>query len=136
MAESSLFNRDAVLLYVDAAREAMRSAHFNFDGGFFGVAVNRAYYAFFYAATGLLLTVDLTRSKHSGVLAAFREQFVKPGIISVEDSRAYGEAMELRNVTDYEMLGRVDEDMARVVIEQADRFISNCEAYLITKGYP
>ena len=44
--------------------------------GFNGVAINRAYYAFFYAATALLLTLDVTRSKHSGVMGAFRERFV------------------------------------------------------------
>jgi uncharacterized protein (UPF0332 family) len=113
----------------------MRSARFNLDGGFYGVAVNRAYYTFFYAATALLLTLDLTRSKHSGVLAAFREHFVKPGTFSIQDSQAYGEALELRNVTDYEMLGKVDENQARGVVENAERFVRDCEAYLTTKGY-
>ena len=43
-----------------------RTAQFNLENDFYGVAINRAYYAFFYAATALLLTLDLTRSKHSG----------------------------------------------------------------------
>ncbi len=66
-------NRESVLLYFDGAREALGHAQFNLDGGIHGVAVNRAYYAFFYAATALLLTIDLTRSRHSGVMSAFRE---------------------------------------------------------------
>jgi uncharacterized protein (UPF0332 family) len=135
MNESALVNQQAVLVYLDGARDALRSAQFNLDGGFYGVAVNRAYYAFFYAATALLLTLDLTRSKHSGVLAAFREHFVKPGSFSVHDSRAYGEALELRNVTDYEMLGKVDEDQAHTVVDNANRFVAHCETYLTTKGY-
>jgi uncharacterized protein (UPF0332 family) len=135
MDESTLTNRQAVLVYLDGTRDALRSAQFNLDGGFYGVAVNRAYYAFFYAATALLLTMDITRNKHSGVLAAFRERFVKPGIFSVHDSHAYGEALELRNVSDYEMLGKVDEEQARSVVENADRFIAGCETYLTTKGY-
>jgi uncharacterized protein (UPF0332 family) len=130
MDESTLTNRQAVLVYLDGARGALRSAQFNLDGGFYGVAVNRAYCAFFYAATALLLTMDITRNKHSGVLAAFRERFVKPGIFSVHDSHAYGD-----NVSDYEMLGKVDEEQARSVVENADRFIAGCETYLTTKGY-
>jgi uncharacterized protein (UPF0332 family) len=106
---STVTNRQAVLVYLEGAQDALRSAQFNLDGGFYGVAVNWAYYAFFYAATALLLTADITRNKHSGVLAAFREHFVKPGTFSVHDSHAYGEALELRNVSDYEMLGKVDE---------------------------
>ncbi len=135
MDEAELNNKQAVLIYLDGVRDALHSARFNLDGGFYGVAVNRAYYAFFYAATALLLTLDLTRSKHSGVMAAFRQYFVKVGIFSTHDSRAYGEAFELRNVTDYDMLGKADEAQARAVVENGDRFLEHCEAYLKTKGY-
>lgn len=86
------------------------------------MAVNRAYYAFFYTATALLLTLNITRSKHSGVMAAFREHFVKTNVFTIDHSRAYGDAFELRNVTDYELLGRADESEARTVVENARLF--------------
>jgi len=135
MGKSELNNRQAIYIYLDGAREAIRSARFNLSGGFYGVAVNRAYYAFFYTATALLLTLDLTRSKHSGVMAAFREHFVKSGLFPVDDSRDYGEAFEARNTTDYEMLGKADETQARTVVKNAARFVEHCETYLATKGY-
>lgn len=135
MDESKLMNQQAVLLYIDGAREALHTARFNLDNGFYGATINRAYYSIFYAATALLLTLDLTRSKHSGVLAAFRENFVKPGIFSVEDSRGYGEAFELRNVTDYETLGKAEEVQARTTVENASRFFEQCKVYLSMKGY-
>ena len=71
MDEPESINREAVAIYMDGARDAVASARYNLDGEFYGVAVNRAYYAFFYAATALLLTLDMTRSKHSGVLPSF-----------------------------------------------------------------
>lgn len=132
---SEPINREAVLIYFDGARDALRNAHYNLDGDFFGPAVNRTYYAFFYAATALLLTLDITRSKHSGVMSAFREHFVKPGIFSVEDSRAYGEAFQLRNVTDYQMVGKADETQSRAILENARHFIEHCQVYLTKKGY-
>jgi uncharacterized protein (UPF0332 family) len=135
MDEPEIINRQAVLLYLDGARNALHGAQYNLDGSFYGVAVNRAYYTFFYAATALLLTLDITRSKHAGVMAAFREYFVKPGTFPIQDSRAYGEAFELRNVTDYEMLGEVDSVRAHDVAENASRFVERCETYLATKGY-
>ena len=135
MDEAQDTNREAVLVYIHGAREALKSAQYNIDGSFYGVAVNRAYYAFYYAATALLLTLDITRSKHSGVLAAFREHFVRPGKFSVQDSRAYGEAFELRNVTDYEMLGQADSDQAQAIVEQANRFVDRCQTYLTTERY-
>jgi uncharacterized protein (UPF0332 family) len=135
MTVSDSSNKQAVLLYLEGAQDALNSAQFNLDNGFHGVAINRAYYAFFYAATALLLTLDLVRSKHSGVMAAFREYFVKPGLFPVGDSRAYGEAFESRNATDYEMLGKADQAQAQIVVENATRFVEHCQTYLATKGY-
>jgi uncharacterized protein (UPF0332 family) len=135
MDEPERVDREAVTIYMDGARDALASAQYNLDGEFYGVAVNRAYYAFFYAATALLLTLDMTRSKHSGVLAAFREQFVKSGAFPIGDSQAYGEAFELRNVTDYEMLGQADSVQAHDAVQNARRFVERCERYLVEKAY-
>ncbi len=128
-------NREAVLVCLNGAHEALRSAQHSLDGEFYGTAINRAYYAFFHAATALLLTLDLTRSKHSGVMGVFRKRFVKPGIFSVQDSKAYGRAFQLRNITDYRMVGRADKDKAHTTVENARRFVGHCETYLIGKGY-
>lgn len=135
MGSSEPVNREAVRLYLEGAKSAIRSAHYNLDGGFHGVAVNRAYYAFFYVATALLLTEDVSRRKHSGVLAAFREHFVKSSRFPIQHSYDYGEAFELRNVTDYEMLGKASEMQARAVVENAERLIERCVAYLGAEGY-
>jgi uncharacterized protein (UPF0332 family) len=68
-----------VSLYVEHAREMLEVAAHNIAEGFYSSAINRAYYAIFYAANALLSTQGLARGKHSGVIAAFRERFVKPG---------------------------------------------------------
>jgi len=135
MDELQTTNSEAVLVYLDGARRALHDARYNLGGALYGVAVNRAYYAFFYAATALLLTLDITRSKPAGVMAAFREHFVKPGIFPIQDSHAYGEVFELRNVTDYEMLGQADSVQSQAVVESASRFVERCETYLTVKGY-
>ena len=135
MNEPSLVNREAVLPYLEGARNALQGAQYNLDGGFDGIAVNRAYYAFFYAATALLLVLDITRSKHAGVLAAFREHFVKAKVFSIEDSHAYGSAFELRNVADYEMLGQIDSTQAQAAVESAQGFVERSEIYLTGRGY-
>jgi uncharacterized protein (UPF0332 family) len=135
MNESAIANRQAVVAYLEGARDALQGAQYNLEGSFYGIAVNRAYYAFFYAATALLLTLDISRSKHAGVMAAFRECFVKPGAFSLQDSRAYGEAFELRNVADYEMMTNVDQAQAEAAVDSAVGFVERCSAHLATKGY-
>jgi hypothetical protein len=68
-------------------------------------------------------------------MSAFREHFVRTGIFAVEDSDAYGTAFQLRNITDYRMVGKADEADARAVVESASRFTNHCEIYLLEKGY-
>jgi uncharacterized protein (UPF0332 family) len=93
--------------------------------------VNRAYYAIFYAANALLVTKGLERSKHSGVIAAFRQHFVKTGIIESEFSRFYGEALEQRHAGDYD-LASPDQVTATRSLEHAEQFVQRIEQALRT----
>ncbi len=71
------------------------------DRGFHAQAVSRAYYAAFYAAAEALLALGETRSKHSGVIAAFTRLVVKEGGIDEEIGRALRSLFNQRNVADY-----------------------------------
>ena len=73
-----------IQLYLDRADQDLRAAEDNIRRGFYGVAVTRAYYAMFYAASALLVSEGIARSKHSGVHAAFGQHFVKTGLIETE----------------------------------------------------
>lgn len=73
-------------LYIEHARQMLEVAAYNLANDFYGSAINRAYYAIFYAANALLATRGLSRSKHSGVVAAFRQHFIRPGLIESEYS--------------------------------------------------
>lgn len=92
-------------LYLSHAREALQAARLNMEHGFYSTAINRAYYAIFYAASALLLAHGLVRGKHRGVIAAFREHFVKPGLIEPEYSDIYGAVMDARMDSDYGLRG-------------------------------
>lgn len=54
-------NEESIRLYMEAAREALEAGRFNLGGGYAGLAANRSYYAFFYAASALLLSRDETK---------------------------------------------------------------------------
>lgn len=64
-------------------------------------AVNRFYYAAFYAARALLALRELDSSRHSGVISLFQTQFVKPGLIATEKAKALPRAFEKRQKSDY-----------------------------------
>src|SRR3972149_9305736 len=88
--------------YMDYARRVLRTGKLALDDGDWVSAINRAYYAIFYAANAVLELQGLERNKHSGVLSLFRQKYVKTGLIEVEYSQIYGTAFEARNESDYE----------------------------------
>jgi uncharacterized protein (UPF0332 family) len=127
--------RQTVKTYLGAAHDALAGGQFNFDGGYYAIAVNRAYYATFYAANALLATKGLARGKHSGTISAFRQSFVKPGLIEPEYSAIYGSLMDDRHISDYDMDTRIEPEQAESDVESARKFVARIETYLRQEGW-
>jgi len=122
--------RQEIRMYVEHAREMLEVAALTLSEGYPDSAVNRAYYAIFYAANALLVTEGLSCSKHSGVIAAFRERFVKPGCIEIEYSRIYGRVMDDRHTSDYEIEIPVDAAVAQRDLTDSRLFVERIERHL------
>lgn len=135
MPEKMINRRREVALYMDHARQMIEVAANNRDGGFYASAVNRAYYAIFYAANAMLSIQDLARSKHSGVISAFRQHFVKTGLIEAEFSDIYGLVMDHRHVSDYELELSIDNQQAESDLLDAARFVERIERWLKQEGW-
>ncbi len=97
-------------------------------------AVNRAYYAMFYAVLAVLATKGLGSSKHSGAISLFDREFVKPGDLPKELSRSLHMAFERRQQADYGELTHLDESVVTRVTEEAEAFIQDVAAYMKSKG--
>ncbi|RLC79933.1 MAG: HEPN domain-containing protein [Chloroflexi bacterium] len=117
-------------MYLDHVRQSLESAASNIENDFYATSINRSYYAIFYAASVLLLTKDISRSKHGGVIAAFRQHFVKPGLIETEYSDIYGDVMEARVDSDYDMTFDADPTTAAERLVDARRFVERVIQYL------
>lgn len=83
------------------SRRELEAARFLADGGFAAQAISRAYYAAFYAAEEALLALGETRSKHSGVLAAFEKVVVREGGVDPATGRCLRSLFRRRNEADY-----------------------------------
>ena len=119
-----------VALYIENANESLSVAQLNLDNDFYAAAINRAYYAIFYAANALLATRKLARSKHSGVLSAFRQHFIKPELLSSELSEIYGQVMDDRHEGDYEIIIATSKEDAEVDLLQARHFVEEIKTWL------
>ena len=116
--------------YSAQAYEALKAADDNVRLGHYTTALNRAYYAMFYAANALLATKGIQRAKHSGVLAAFRQEFVKTGLIEAEYSDSYGSAMDARHESDYAVGRIISRELTLAYLKDAQRFVARVEQYL------
>jgi uncharacterized protein (UPF0332 family) len=119
-----------VALYLENADEALSVAQLNLDNDFYAAAINRAYYAIFYAANALLATQKLARSKHSGVLAVFRQHFIKTELLPTELSVIYGQVRDDRQEGDYEIMIATSKEDAEIDLDQARYFVEEVKAWL------
>jgi len=122
--------RQEVTLYIENAEEALSVAQLNLDNDFYAAAINRAYYAVFYAANALLATLKLARSKHSGVLSAFRQHFIKTELLPSELSEIYGLVMDDRHEGDYEIIAATSKEDADTDLQQARHFVDEVKVWL------
>lgn len=123
-----------IRLYLERAQEDLEAASSNLQHGFYAVTVTRAYYAMFYAASALLASKGISRSKHSAVLAAFGEHFAKTGLIEADYAKSFGYAFDARLDSDYDIAFATDRTLAEGVLHEAGRFVQRCQQYLREAG--
>jgi uncharacterized protein (UPF0332 family) len=97
--------------YLNKAMRAIASARLLLDAGDVDGACNRAYYAMFDAAHAALLQVSADSKPaetktHRGLIAAFGNHLVKPGILSVEFGKSLNQVERIRLLADYTLHGR------------------------------
>ena len=115
------------------ARRSLSAAERLLRDGDNDFAVSRAYYAMFYAAQALLLTRDIRRSKHSGVIAAFNQQFIQSGELPHELFIRFRDGFEDRAEGDYG-LSVISEEQARTGIAAAREFVEEIVRRLAALG--
>jgi uncharacterized protein (UPF0332 family) len=115
---------------VERADEEMRATRKLIEDGLYRIACTRAYYAAFLMTTAVLLTLNVARTKHSGVEAAFHEQFIRGARIEAEYGRLYALLRKTREDSDYNDRVIATEDMARQRLADAERFVARLERYL------
>ena len=98
-------------------------------------AVNRAYYAAFYAVLALLQTLGKTPRRHRGVLALFDTECVRAGLLPKELSAALHQLFDARQEDDYRRLDPVLPEEATEFIAIAEQFVQAIRNYMLNAGY-
>jgi uncharacterized protein (UPF0332 family) len=115
---------------LDKALRALRAAELLLDSGDPEFAAGRTYYAMLYAAQALLREKHLKYRRHSGVHAAFGENFVKTGLFDVKFHRWLLDAFDERLQGDYGINASIEADSVTRRLEQAREFIRETRRFL------
>jgi hypothetical protein len=102
----------------------------NLDNNRVNSACNRAYYGVFYAASALLFSKGKTYGKHSAVLAAFRQYFIKAGEFEKKWSDDYEFIMDNRHTADYDLYDPIDREDVVLVLVKAQEFVEEVKKWL------
>jgi uncharacterized protein (UPF0332 family) len=119
------------------ARMMVRSARLLLDAGDASSAVNRAYYAMFYAARAALDGIDprlLKTRSHATIIRRFGKHLVEERGFDRSLGRLFAQTEDIRIGADYGD-DSVSEAAARKALEGAERFVSAIELF-IARGMP
>lgn len=94
---------DIVLYRMNSAKTLLVEIKDHIERGYYNTAMNRMYYACFYAVSALLLHAEIDGVKsHEGVRQMFGKYFILTGKISKEWGRFYTIVFNNRSAADYE----------------------------------
>lgn len=92
---------DYVKYHIGRAIETIEEVRVRIGNKFWNTAINRMYYACFYAVSALLARDKMDVWRNSGVRQKFGENYVKNGLIDRDLAKHFTELSEKRHKGDY-----------------------------------
>jgi len=123
-------NEELVKYRCAKAKETLAEIDVLIQNKLWNIAVNKLYYACFYAVSALLAERNIFPKTHTGTRQMFGLHFVKAGKITAASSIFYGEIFEKRQDGDYEDFIDFGENDVLILIAPAKELISEIENIL------
>jgi uncharacterized protein (UPF0332 family) len=118
---------DLIKHRIARAKDTFEDAHILAENERWNSAINRLYYAAYYAVIALLLSTDLKPTTHNGAKSNFSEHFVKTGKIDKELGKIFSQLFSWRQKGDYDDLFDFQEDNVLPYFEPVKKLISEVE---------
>lgn len=118
---------------IDIAKERIAYADEIMNLGDYKTVANRSYYAVFSAMRAVLALDGFDSKKHSGIIAEFRKNYLKTGILPKELSPMIDGLVEARQGSDYDDFYIISKEEVEEQLENSKKFIFEVEKFLKTK---
>lgn len=119
--------KEYVRYRIESARKTFEAAIVLADNGFWNSAVNRLYYAVFYAVNALLVLHEIQTKSHSATKSQFSLHFVKTGKFDKKYGRLLSELYDWRQKGDYDNIFDYDNDSVQPLFKPVEEFINLIE---------
>lgn len=118
---------------VQESKDSLKVAAHCLQEGLYKDAINRSYYAAFYAIKAVLALGTIDFKRHKDVVAYFNKTFVATNIFPRELGRKLGTLKLLREKSDYDDFFLASQEQAKEQYETARLMLEAVETYLEKK---
>ncbi len=115
---------------INKARETFNEVELHIANELWATAINRLYYACYYAVIALLIDKEIQPQTHAGVRQMFGLHFVKTGIVDSSLGKFFSDIYDMRQTGDYDDFIVFGKDDVLDSMEPANRLISSIERLL------
>jgi len=124
--------KDLVTHKMARAGETIQEADALFGIEKYSGAVNRGYYAAFYAAGAVLLSLGFETAKHAQLISLFHREVINKGLIDKEFGRILSAAFEARSEGDYKTYASFTREEVETILADVKKFVARMREYLGT----
>jgi len=96
-------------------------------------AVNRLYYACYYAVIALLINTDIQAHTHAGERQMFGLHFINTGLMEKESGKFYSDIFDMRQTADYDDYIDFNKEDVLDLIDPDNELITKIEGLLLKK---
>jgi len=116
--------RDAIVAYrLENADKTLDEISIHISNELWNTAINRLYYACYYAVTALLINSGIETQTHAGVRRMLALHFTKTGKLSIKWNKFYTDLFDNRQTSDYADFVYYDRETVEELHKQAISFI-------------
>lgn len=117
----------------ERAHETLAEIPYLREQGYYNTAVNRLYYACYYAAVALMTKYHISTNTHAGVKMMLGLHFVSKGLITKESGRAFTNLFDSRQRGDYDEFVYNTREEVDELYPKAQRFVEEVDVLLNSK---
>lgn len=118
---------------IQHAEDCLNEAKILLSANEFKGTANRSYYAAFHAMRAVLILDEFDSKKHSGIIAKFREKYIKTELFDKSVSDIISSLFSVRTASDYDDFYIVLKEDAVSQFEKAETLLNLIESYLKNK---